>query len=247
MQPILLNSANLGRLPTSVDRPSYDRRSIVPSIVHIGVGGFHRAHQAVYLDDLLRRSGDLRWGLRGVGLLNQDRQMRNTLLAQDGLYTVVERSAGTTHARVIGSIVDYRLAADDSQAVVEAMAAPECRIVSLTITDGGYYINHGTGAFDDQHPDIRHDLAHPDHPACSFGYLAEALDRRRRRGLAPFTVMSCDNLLSNGHVTRRMLLAFLELRDPGLRAWVAEHGAFPNSMVDRITPATTDELRAFGP
>ena len=123
------------------------------------------------------------------------------------------------------------------------MASAECRIVSLTITEGGYYLHQGTGGFEENHPDIVRDLAHPHEPSCSFGYLAEALDRRRRRGLAPFTVMSCDNLLHNGAVARQMLLAFAERREPALRRWIEENCAFPNSMVDRITPGTTERHR----
>lgn len=245
MPPIELRQANLPRLPRGIRTPAYDRGRLRPGIVHVGVGGFHRAHQAVYLDDWLGRAGDPAWGVCGVGLLAPDRRMRDALVSQDHLYTVVEREAAGARARVVGSIIDYALAADDPRSVLDRMASPDCRIVSLTITEGGYYINQGDGSFDDRHPDIRHDLAHPCRPTCTLGYLAEALDWRRRRGLAPFTVLSCDNLLGNGDIARRVLLDFLELRNPTLRAWVSAHGAFPNGMVDRITPATTDEIRAL--
>lgn len=239
-----LRQANLKSLPAGVKVPSYDRAALPHSIVHMSLGGFHRAHQAVYLDDLMHLDGP-RWGICGVGLLPQDARMRDVMRSQDCLYTVVERSAAGDRARVIGSIVDCLLAPADPKAVVEKMASPECRIVSLTITEGGYYVNQGTGEFNDAHPDIRHDLAHPHEPSCSFGFLAEALDRRRQRGLPPFTVMSCDNLQGNGDVTRRMFLAFASLRDKALGAWLGERGSFPNAMVDRITPATTDEHRAL--
>jgi mannitol 2-dehydrogenase len=209
------------------------------------VGGFHRAHQAVYLDDLLALGGSREWGLCGLGLLPHDVRMRDVMRAQDCLYTVVERGAGGDKARVVGSIGAYLFAPDDREAAIEKMASPECRIVSLTITEGGYYVNKGTGQFDEAHPDIRHDLEHPREPAGVFGYLAEALDRRRQRGLAPFTVMSCDNLQGNGDVARRTFLAFAERRDAGLASWIARNGAFPNAMVDRITPATTDAHRAL--
>lgn len=242
---ITLNQANLTALPPIVRVPSYDRHRITQSIVHIGVGGFYRAHQAVYLDDLLHDPDQGQWGYCGVNLLKHDARMRDALLAQDGLYTVVERSATGDWARVIGSMPGYLYAPDNPEAVLEKMAAPDCLIVSLTITEGGYYVNEGTGAFNAAHPDIVYDLAHPHTPACSFGYLAEALARRRQRGLAPFTVLSCDNLQHNGDVAKTMLLAFVERRDPALALWLAEHGAFPNSMVDRITPATTDEHRAL--
>ncbi len=241
--PLHLNQLNLGRIPPDVRVPAYDRRVLLPSLLHIGVGGFHRAHQAVYLDDLIDLTGESRWGYCGIGLLPQDVGMRNAMLSQDCLYTVIERSPAGDQARVIGSIVDYLYAPDDRERVLQRLAAPECRIVTLTITEGGYYRNDATGEFQESHPDIVRDLAHPHEPDCSFGYLLEALDRRRRAGLAPFTVFSCDNLQHNGAVARRMMLAFAELRDPELRRWVEDNVAFPSSMVDRIVPATTDEHR----
>ena len=234
-----LNHANLSRLGASVRTPSYDRARIQQNTVHIGVGGFHRAHQAVYLDDLLHKETSPRWGECGVGLLPGDRRMRDALKPQDCLYTVVERSAEQQTARVIGSMADYIYAPENREGAIEKMAAPETRIVSLTITEGGYFIDEGTGEFTADHEEIRHDLEHPGEPNSSLGYIAEALDRRRRRGLPPFTVMSCDNLQANGHVIKRVLLAFAEMRDPVLAKWIAGNAAFPNSMVDRITPATT--------
>jgi mannitol 2-dehydrogenase len=242
---IKLSQSTLGALPASVAVPRYAREKVAHSIVHIGVGGFYRAHQAVYLDDLLHLPGNAEWGYCGVGLLAHDAGIRDAMRDQDCLYTVVERSADGDVARVIGSVLEFLHAPDDPQAVLEKMADASTRIVSLTITEGGYYINQGTGQFDAQHPDIVHDLAHPHAPRCSFGYLAEALHRRRERGLAPFTVMSCDNLQNNGDVMRKMLLAFAALRDPGLSDWLEQHCAFPNSMVDRITPATTNVHRAL--
>jgi mannitol 2-dehydrogenase len=243
--PIRLSAFNLNHLPYDVQIPSYDRSAVTPAIVHIGVGGFHRAHQAVYLDDLLHQAGNTGWGLCGVGLLKQDHRMRDALRSQDYLYTVVTRSSAGDRARVVGSIVDFLYAPEDAQAVIEKMASPVTRIVSLTITEGGYYVNQGTGELDHQQPDIQHDLANPHHPRGTFGFLTEALHLRRQRGLSPFTLMSCDNLQNNGDVARRMLLAFIQSRDLALAKWVAENGAFPNSMVDRITPATTDEHRAL--
>jgi len=243
--PLHLNQAALAALPAGVPGPRYAREAVAHSIVHIGVGGFFRAHQAVYLDRLLHLRGNADWGYAGVGLLPGDAGIRDAMLAQDCLYTVIERSAQGDTPRVIGSLLEFLYAPDDPGAVLEKMASPATRIVALTITEGGYYVNQGDGSFDAAHPDIVHDLAHPHAPRCSFGYLAEALQRRRERGLAPFTVMSCDNLQHNGDVARAMLLAFTALRDPGLSAWLAQHGAFPNSMVDRITPATTDEHRTL--
>ncbi|NRR34325.1 mannitol dehydrogenase family protein [Oxalobacteraceae bacterium] len=243
--PMALNQSSLARLPAGVAGPAYARGEVARSIVHIGVGGFFRSHQAVYLDQLLHLPGQAQWGYCGVGLLAHDAAIRDAMREQDCLYTVVERSAQGDSARVIGSLLEFLYAPDDPEAVLEKMADAGTRIVSLTITEGGYYVNQGSGEFDAGHPDIVYELAHPHTPRCSFGYLAEALQRRRERGLAPFTVMSCDNLQNNGEVMRKMLLAFTQLRDPGLSAWLAEHCAFPNSMVDRITPATTDEHRAL--
>src|SRR6266478_5835355 len=225
---IQLNRANLKSIAGRAQVPSFDTGGLPGSIVHIGVGGFHRAHQAVYLDDLLAQGGPREWGLCGVGLLPHDARMRDVLRAQDCLYTVVERGAAGDRARVVGSIGSFLFAPDDPEAVIEKMASPGCRIVSLTITEGGYYINEGTGQFNDAHPDIRRDLEQP-----------------RGRDLAPFTIMSCDNLQGNGDIARKMFLAFAERRDPELARWIAEKGAFPNGMVDRITPATTDAHRAL--
>ena len=244
--PVKLDNASLKSLPSNVRGPAYDRRDVADGIVHIGVGGFHRAHQAVYVDDVIRETGSNQWGICGVGLLQHDRRMRDALVPQDRLYTVVERGPGAdTKARVIGAMTNYLFAPEDTEAVLEKMASADIRIVSLTITEGGYYLDPETGESNLDHPDIDYDLQHPAQPVGAFGYLAEALDRRRQRGLKPFTVMSCDNVQSNGDVTKRMLLAFAERRDPSLRDWIAENGAFPNSMVDRITPATTDADRAM--
>jgi mannitol 2-dehydrogenase len=240
-----LNAANLNLLDPKIQVPKYDRQKVGQSIMHIGVGGFHRAHQALYTDDLLHRSADSHWGYCGVGLLMHDARIRDVMLSQNCLYTLVERSLEGDKARIIGSIVNFLFAPDDPQTVIEQMASPQTRIVSLTITEGGYYIDQSTGELDEKHPDIQYDLAHPHEPRCSFGYLLESLDRRRIRGLPPFTLMSCDNIQSNGEVAKKMLTAFAELRDPVFRNWLTEKCPFPNSMVDRITPATTDEHRTL--
>ena len=240
-----LNAANLNLLDPQIHIPKYDRQKVGQSIMHVGVGGFHRAHQALYADDLFSQGGDPSWGYCGVGLLKHDARMRDVMISQDCLYTLVERSLEGDKARIIGSIVNFLLGPDDPQKVIEQMASPQTRIVSLTITEGGYYIDQSTGDLDEKHPEIQYDLAHPHEPRCSFGYLLEALDRRRTRGLPPFTLMSCDNIQSNGEVAKKMLTAFAELRDPIFRNWLAENCIFPNSMVDRITPATTDEHHAL--
>jgi mannitol 2-dehydrogenase len=241
--PTRLNAKNLSCLNSEVCIPAYDRGMLKPGIVHIGVGGFHRAHQAVYLDDLLKTPGSEAFGICGVGLLPQDRRMGDVLRAQDHLFTVITRSAAGNQARVIGSLIDFLHAPADPEAVIERMASPSTKIVSLTVTEAGYCENKATGTLDEAHPLIVHDLKHPDHPEGTYGFIAAALDRRKQRGQPPFTVMSCDNLLNNGDVCRRMMLAFLEQRDHAVAEWVAQNVAFPNSMVDRITPATTDEHR----
>jgi mannitol 2-dehydrogenase len=237
-----LSNATLGSLNARVTVPKYDRIGLPSPIVHIGVGGFHRAHEAVYLDDLLTQ-GYGGWSLCGVGLLPHDRRMRDALVPQDCLYTVVERSAAGEDARVIGSMSRYLLAPSDPERVIATLASAETRIVSLTITEGGYNVNETTGAFNGQHPDVIHDLTHPQHPVTVFGYLTEALSRRRQNGLSPFTVLSCDNLPHNGNIARSAVISYAELREPAIADWISDHGAFPNCMEDRITPQTTDADR----
>lgn len=234
-----LNQGSLSRLANTIQVPQYDRSQVTNGIIHIGVGGFHRAHQALYLDNYFHQNPRSSWGICGVGLLEFDRRMRNALASQDYLYTLVERSPEGDRARVIGSITQYLFAPDNRQAVIDALVDPQCRIVTLTITEGGYYYIEGSGEFDANHPTIQHDLQHPGEPIGVFGFLTAALDQRRQQGLAPFTVLSCDNLQGNGNIARKMLTAFAELEDPELGAWIADQVAFPNCMVDRITPATT--------
>ena len=229
------------RLPT----PAYDRDLVTPGVVHFGVGGFHRAHQAMYLDRLMNEGQALDWGICGVGVMPADRKMKEVLDAQDGLYTLVlKHSDGTYEPRVIGSIVAYLFAPDDPEAVIEEMAAPSIRIVSLTVTEGGYNISDVTGEFDETNPDVVGDLEPGAVPRTTFGLITEALRRRRERGVLPFTVMSCDNLQGNGHLARRAFTTFARLRDPELGDWIEREVRFPNSMVDRITPVTTDADRA---
>ena len=240
-----LCNANLASLDPEVATPAYDRSQVRVGIVHLGVGGFHRAHEAMYLDRLMNAGLASDWGICGVGVLPSDRPMAEALAAQDHLYTlVVKHSDGHLEPRVIGSIVDYLFAPDDPGAVLDRLADPGIRIVSMTITEGGYSVHPVTGRFEADDEAIKADLAAGAVPRTSFGLLTEALARRRQRGIAPFTVVSCDNIQGNGEVARRSLSAFAELREPGLGAWVREEVAFPNSMVDRITPATTDDDRA---
>ncbi|QRE80295.1 mannitol dehydrogenase family protein [Rhodococcus ruber] len=236
-----LGENTLTALP--VPGPTYSRRDIGVGIVHFGVGGFHRAHQAMYVDRLLEGGDARNWGICGVGVMPGDRRMRHALAAQDGLYTLILRHPdGKWEPRVIGSIVDYRYAPEDPEAVIELIAAPTTRIVSLTVTEGGYNIRHDTGEFDVDDPAVRRDVEHPDAPTTVFGLVTAALGRRRERGLPSPTIMSCDNIEGNGTVARRAFTSFAALVDPGLADWMREHTRFPNSMVDRITPVTTDDI-----
>ena len=239
-----LNTGSLSSLAGSLPVPSYDRSRLRTGIVHLGVGAFHRSHQAMYLDRLLEQGQGQDWAICGVGVLPSDRRMAEVMAAQDCLFTLVVKHAdGTLEPRVVGSVVEYLLAPDDPDAVVERMAAETTRIVSLTVTEGGYNTDPVTGRFDATDPGVVHDLQPGAAPATAFGLVTEALVRRRDRGLAPFTVVSCDNIQHNGDVARRSFAAFAALRDPELGAWVEREVPFPNSMVDRITPATTDEDR----
>ncbi|MGO4601352.1 mannitol dehydrogenase family protein [Terrabacter sp. 2YAF2] len=240
--PIPLSQSTYAALPSHVGRPAYDRSQVTAGIVHFGVGGFHRAHQAMYVDRLMNDGLALDWGICGVGALPQDRRIVDTLTAQDGLYTlVVKHPDGHREARVIGSIVELMLAPDDPQAVVDRLADPRTRIVSLTITEGGYLVNQVTGEFDADDPAIRADLEAGAVPRTVFGYVIAGLAARREAGEQPFTVMSCDNLPGNGDVARKMMTAFARAKDPSLAEWMDEHVSFPNCMVDRITPVTAPE------
>jgi mannitol 2-dehydrogenase len=219
-----LCKATLGDIP--IAKPTYDRDEISVGIVHFGVGGFHRAHQAMYVDSLLNDGKAKDWGICGVGVMPADRKMADVLAAQDGLYTlVIEHPDGSREPRVIGSIVEYRYAPDDPDAVVELIAAPSTRIVSLTITEGGYDVDH-----------------QPAGGVSVFGLVADALARRRERGLPSVTIVSCDNIEGNGDVARQAFTTHAERTHPGLAEWMTEHTRFPNSMVDRITPVTSPDV-----
>ena len=241
-----LTESHLKALPEGVAGPRYDRGSLRTGIEHFGVGGFHRAHEAMYLDRLMNDGKALDWAICGVGVMPADQRMRDVLVAQDGLYTLVVKAPdGTLDARVIGSIKEYLYAPDDPEAVIEKMASPDVKIVSLTVTEGGYNFNAVTGEFVADNPDVQHDLQPGNAPKTTFGLITEALKRRRDRGEPPFTIMSCDNIQGNGHAARRSFVAFANLKDAELGKWVETNVEFPNSMVDRITPVTTDDDRAL--
>jgi len=237
-----LSQSTLDDLDESVGIPGYDRTQVTRGIVHFGVGGFHRAHEAMYTDLVLAEGGDLSWGICGVGVLEHDRRIVETLNDQDGLYTLVQKHPdGQLESRVIGSIIEMLFAPDDPQAVIDAMADERTRIVSLTITEGGYLVNQVTGEFDEDDESIQADLAEGAVPTTAFGFIVAGLQARRAAGLEPFTVMSCDNLPGNGNIARKTITAFARLKDPELAEWMSEHVPFPNSMVDRITPVTTED------
>lgn len=246
MAPLKLNSQNLVQISAAgesqVKVPTYQRGGAVKEgIVHVGVGGFHRAHLAVYVDQLMQKHGVNDYAICGVGLQPFDVAMRDALGSQDHLYTVIERSAQGTFAHVVGSINSFLFAPDDREAVIAKMAHPDTHIVSLTITESGYYYNENSHQLQIEHPDIQFDLdpANEKAPRTTFGFLYAALARRRQQGLKPFTVMSCDNMQKNGAITRHMLDSFARQRDPELAKWIYEQGHFPNAMVDRITPQTS--------
>jgi len=226
--------------------PTYDRSALQRGVVHIGAGNFHRAHQAVYFDDLARSGISDRWGVTGVSLQSPD--LKSLLSAQDGLYTVVQRGHDRQTARVVGSIGTVHYAPNDGSAVRAALADPQTRIVSLTITGNGYFLNPVTDEFDAEDRDVRADLVASDSYATAWGYLAEALDWRRRAGIPPFTVLCCDNLPGIPGGTgpaRTALVSFAALKDPALARWIDTHVAFPSTMVDRITPQTSKSERKF--
>lgn len=231
-----LRPTALGELDPRIRVPAYDRRGLVAGIVHIGVGGFHRAHLATYADELAAAGfGD--WAIAGSGVMASDARMEEVLQAQDGLYTLIVRSEQGTSAQVIGSIVDFILAAEDVEPLVARIADPATKIVSLTVTEGGYPVDEGTKTFDPERA--------PAGPGSAFGVIVAALERRRDLGVGPLTVMSCDNVIENGAVARAAVLGVAEDADPALARWIEENVTFPNGMVDRITPATTDSDRAF--
>ncbi|WP_245990291.1 mannitol dehydrogenase family protein [Tabrizicola piscis] len=222
----------------SVALPRYDRSKVTPGIVHIGLGNFHRAHMAVYLDDLMNMGLAMDWGILGAGVRPADAAMRKALLAQDCLSTVIELDPAGKTARRVGAMVGFIEVAPDNGPLIAAMSRPEIRIVSLTVTEGGYFVSAETGSFDASAPAIVADGKTPDRPATAFGAIVAALRARRAAGMAPFTVMSCDNLPGNGHLTRAAVTGTARLSDPELADWIDAHVAFPNGMVDRITPAT---------
>ena len=235
-----LSAATLPRLPQSVTTPAYDRQSVTPGIVHLGVGAFHRAHQAVFIDDCLNR-GETRWGIVAASLRSPD--TRDAIEPQDNLYTFCLRDGESERLRIIGSILETIVAPEEPERLVERMADPRVLIVTLTVTEKGYLTNLAARSLLRDHPDIVHDLENPERPRSIFGFILAATRRRRRQGSQPLTLLSCDNLPANGHVLQKLLLEFAELADPELASFIETNIACPCSMVDRIVPATTDADR----
>ena len=235
---LVLNNATLADVPTDILRPTYDRGALTPGIVHIGLGNFHRAHQAWYLHRLMQSGLAMDWAIIGAGVRSYDAQMRERLLAQDCLTTLIELDPSGTAAEITGAMIDYLPIEDRNGALIRAMADPAIRIVALTVTEGGYYIDPASGGFDAQHPDIQHDILHPGAPQTAFGAIIAALRLRRDAGHGPFTCQSCDNLQGNGKIMAQTVLSLARLSDPALADWIEANCSFPNSMVDCIVPAT---------
>ena len=233
-----LSLAALRDLPESIARPTYDRSTLSPGIVHIGLGNFHRAHQAWYLHRLMQQGLAHDWAIVGAGVRPNDEAQRQRLAAQDYLTTLIELDPAARSAEVIGSMIDYVPVEEGNGPLIERMSDPAIRIVSLTVTEGGYFIDPVTKGFDAHHPDIRHDAANPGSPRTAFGAMVAALKRRRDAGIGPFTGQSCDNLQGNGAILRQTVVSLARLSDPGLADWIDANCSFPNSMVDCIVPAT---------
>jgi mannitol 2-dehydrogenase len=239
---ISLNSTSLNSLSDRVKHPKYDRIRVKQGIVHIGVGGFHRSHQAYYINKILTGGENNEWGICGIGLREADQKIYETLSNQDGLYNLITRHPnGNIETEIIGSIVNFIWAYNDPEEALKKLSEPETKIVSLTITEGGYNFDTSTGDFNLSHPDIKHDLDKKNTPKTVFGFLTEAARRRMNAGYTSFTVMSCDNIQHNGDVAKKMFLSFSKHQDLKVYHWMLSNTAFPNSMVDRITPVTTDE------
>ncbi len=241
--PVKLSDATLKDLPPAVLRPAYDRSALTPGIVHIGLGNFHRGHQAWYLHRLMQQGQALDWAIIGAGVRPGDEEQRKRLAGQDYLTTLIALDPAGRAAEVIGSMIGFVPVEEGNAALIAQMADPAIRIVALTITEGGYYIDPVSNAFDAAHPDILHDAANPDQPRTAFGAMIAALKQRRDAGIGPFTGQCCDNLQANGEILRQTVVSLARMSDPDLAGWIDANCSFPNAMVDCIVPATgPDEL-----
>ena len=240
-----LSNATLNDLPDHVLRPTYDRSSLAAGMVHIGLGNFHRAHQAWYLHRLLQIGLDHDWAIIGAGVRAFDEDQRRKLVAQDYLTTLIELDPEGTAVEVTGAMIDYVPIVEGNGPLIAAMALSQIRIISMTVTEGGYYLDPVTMGFDATHPDIIHDAANPERPRTAFGAIVAAAKRRRDSGAGPFTGLCCDNLQGNGAIMRQTIVSLAHLSDPELAAWIDAKCTFPNSMVDCIVPATGPSERAL--
>ena len=235
---VKLSNETLSDLPENVQVPTYDRSKLTPGIVHIGLGNFHRAHQAWYLHRLMQQGEALDWAIIGAGVRPADEAQRARLAGQDFMTTLIELDPAGSSAEVTGAMIDFLPVEPDNAALIACMADPKIRIVALTVTEGGYYLDPVTKGFDAAHPDMAHDVANPDSPKTAFGAIVAALRQRRDRGVGPFTGMTCDNLQGNGAILRQTVVSLARLSDPELADWIDANCSFPNSMVDCIVPAT---------
>ena len=238
LHPVPLSNATLADLPEGIMRPRYDRAQLSPGIVHIGLGNFHRAHQAWYTHRLMQKGLAHDWAILGAGIRPYDAEMRDRLRVQDFLTTLIELGPEHRSVEVTGPMIDYVAVEAGNGALIRAMANPQIRIVTLTVTEGGYYTDPETGTLDTSHADIAHDAVHPNQPRTVFGAIVAALRLRQAAGHAPFSCLSCDNLRGNGAVLRRTVVGLAQLSNETLADWIDTESAFPNSMVDCIVPAT---------
>ncbi|MGB1332548.1 MAG: mannitol dehydrogenase family protein, partial [Paracoccaceae bacterium] len=229
---IKISNANLDDLPAFVKRPNYDRSKLKAGIVHIGLGNFHRAHQAWYLHRLMQRGEALDWAIVGAGIMEFDKEQRKKLLSQDCLTTLVELDPDGQSVEVIGSMIDYVEISDGNSALIKRMSGAEIKIISLTVTEGGYFQDPNSGNLDHTHPDIQFDAANAQTPKTVFGAIVEALRLRQIQGNGPVTLQSCDNLQGNGTILRKTVVSLAKMSDPKLAVWIDENCSFPNSMVD---------------
>jgi fructuronate reductase len=232
-----LNDRTVARAKAGVRLPSYERKALSTGIVHVGLGNFARAQLAEYVEDALE-AGEAGWGIVGVSLQHPDQ--RDRLAPQDGLYTSLQRDGSAIRPRIIGCVKQVLVAPEDPSAVISAMADDACRIVTVSVTEKGYCFDVGSGRLNLGHAAIKADLRDANSPRSVFGFLAAALRARRERHIPPFTVVCYDNLPDNGRLVARLLDEFVRHQDEALADWIANNGAFPSTMVDRIVPATTD-------
>ena len=235
---VKLSNQTLAELPEDILRPTYDRTALTPGIVHIGLGNFHRGHQAWYLHSLMQKGLAHDWAIVGAGVRAGDAAQRERLAAQDFLTTLIALDPAKTTAEVVGSMIDFVPVEESNAALIAQMADPAIRIVGLTVTESGYYIDPATKGFNAEHPVIQHDAKKPDTPVTAFGAMIAALKQRRAAGFGPFTCMCCDNLQGNGAILRQTVVSLARLSDPDLADWINNNASFPNSMVDCIVPAT---------